>query len=512
MSRLFVGLYTAPDGQLLADITPRLRSLEWSANEHGDAELTATLNVPLGEQMSYYDPPRMLHVAVFYAGIPVWEGRLEDVYVRYPAPMQLRAFGYQRALSDLPYTALWSNEDITPWRPVVSTELNFCDPNLYLFDKYNRLRIGLTKNTVYLNNSAAGAWALLIPSLSSRSIVYVAYNYYYNLPSGWVYRLCAYNSSWGAQLVNNITTSGGTSGGSSSWTFGGRSIITLETFNASGSNYTNTADTGVYHAQVSSMRVMSVEPPCSAEKIAADIVTHVVSTNSAQLRNTTAFIESPGLDLYNEVYEDALPTNILNRLARLGDNQTPPRQWEWGVQDRALYFRPKGSAGRTWYVDVSTLDIQRSLSEMYNSAYAVYQAVGGQTLRTGSVSDTLSVERWGLTRHLAVPTRTTRATQAAVHRDAALADRKDPAPRGVVETDRVYDAAGNAWPVFFVRPGDTIIRRNLPPNLGELVDRIRSFRVSEMRYDAFANRGVIVPELPAQSLDVLIARQEAGIG
>ena len=83
-----------------------------------------------------------------------------------------------------------------------------------------------------------------------------------------------------------------------------------------------------------------------ADEIIEDLISHVTADNPDQLSDSTDLIESPGLDLLDEIYEDAYPADIANKLAALGDNQTPPRLWEVGVwENQTLHFRPKGSGG-----------------------------------------------------------------------------------------------------------------------------------------------------------------------
>lgn len=249
-----------------------------------------------------------------------------------------------------------------------------------------------------------------------------------------------------------------------------------------------------------------------ADEIVEDILDQVATLNSAQLSSSTALIQSPGLDLLDEVYEDAVIGDILTRLAGLGDNQATPRQWEVGVyEDRTLFFRPQGSASRAWYVDATDLSVVRTLEDLANSVYAVYQDPNGATLRTAITSDSVSVARYGVTRRAAISADTTSATQAGTERDAYLQDHKDPLPRATIRFDAVYDAAGARYPLWLVRSGDTMTIRNLPPNISTSVDRIRTFRITHTSYDAFADTLDVEPEAAPRTLEVMLARRGEGI-
>jgi hypothetical protein len=206
------------------------------------------------------------------------------------------------------------------------------------------------------------------------------------------------------------------------------------------------------------------------------------------------------------------PLDIVSSLAALGDNQSPPRQWEVGVLDqRLLYFRPSGDAAQTYYVDAEDLTIERTIDALVNRANAVYQDQNGRALRTAATSDSFSIGRYGLTRQDVVAARTTSSTQAGVQQAAFLADRKDPIPRSRIRFSRLYAASGAQVPLWWLRGGYTVIVRNLPPDLSASVDRIRVFRVNHTEYHATDNTIIADPESPILSLEWLLVRQAADI-
>jgi hypothetical protein len=163
-----------------------------------------------------------------------------------------------------------------------------------------------------------------------------------------------------------------------------------------------------------------------ADEIAKHLASVTNFANATQLSSTTALIQSPALDLLNESYEDQYPEDVLDYLTGLGDSAS--RTWEWGVyEDRLLYFRPRGSAGRTWYIDAPSLDIERTLDTLHNSVYAVYK-VNGVTVRGAVNGDSGSITRYGVTRQLALSVNTNSSIQAAAQRDAALSRPEEPDP------------------------------------------------------------------------------------
>lgn len=249
-----------------------------------------------------------------------------------------------------------------------------------------------------------------------------------------------------------------------------------------------------------------------ADEIAKDIVSQISTLNSTQLSSSTTLIQSPGVDLNDEIYEDQSPADVLIHLTGLGDNQTTPRQWEVGVWERrVLHFRPRGDAAKAWYVDVTDLGIARTLEDLSNSVYADYKDPNDRTLRTTNSTDSTSIARYGLTRRSNIVVDTTSNVQATVQVSAQLADHKDPLPRATVAFDAVYDAGGARWPLWLVRSGDTITIRNLPPTITTSVNRIQTFRISHTTYTPATRSLAVELEVPPPRLATLLARRAEGI-
>lgn len=245
-----------------------------------------------------------------------------------------------------------------------------------------------------------------------------------------------------------------------------------------------------------------------ADEIITDLLSHVVAENPEQLDSSTALIESPGVDLLDEAYEDEFPADIAVKLAGLGDSESPPRRWEVGVwNDRLLHFRPRSSAVRVWYVDADDLEVDSTMETLINSAYGVYQDVNNRTLRTAVADDTDSQARYGIVRRAAVSVNTTSAIQAGIYRDAVVADGAIIKPRSVLLPDHLMDKAGAPYPKRMVRAGDTIVIRNLPPTISQDVERISTFSVKERAFDWIGGGITVIPEEPPPSLDLIVARQ-----
>lgn len=88
--------YTIVDGVGAIGVT-------FGTNEHGFASFECFYPCSLSESFRIYDRPGLPHVEITAFGGTVWEGRLEDVAI-VNGGVRLKAFGYQRALSDTLYT------------------------------------------------------------------------------------------------------------------------------------------------------------------------------------------------------------------------------------------------------------------------------------------------------------------------------------------------------------------------------------------------------------------------
>lgn len=235
----------------------------------------------------------------------------------------------------------------------------------------------------------------------------------------------------------------------------------------------------------------------------------ISAINPTHLSSSTALIQSPGLDLTDQVLEDAYLNDVVNTLIGLGDTQTPPRRWEGVIyENRVFAYRPRGSAGRAWYVDASALQVQQTLNDLRNSMYAVYQFPSGGTRRTTTNANAQSVGQYGLTRRAALSTQTTLATLATYLRDTALNDQATPPPRIAVSFPAVYDSGGRRYPLTLVRAGDSLTIRNLPPTYG-LPTRVLTFYLARVEYHGGDQTLVVEPEQPLPRLDVQIAQLNA---
>lgn len=510
---IFFGVYTsANSGALIADYSARLTSLEFSSNEHGFASLAAVVPMGQAEAFRLYDRPGLPHVVVMGAGAVAWEGRLEDVAI-VEGGVRLTAFGYWRALSDAPVAALWSQAGVADWKPVDETLRAGRSPHMFSMDNNNRLFLGLSKSACYMDGADIGAWYASIPHHSVRQITYCSFNYVYDLPASWVFRANSFLTGFTSPSVIDITTSGGTGSGTFTWSLSTlKDLVSVEIFNSTGGSYLYSGESGSKYARVTNVRFTSSGSTIYANEIISALAASIQALNASQLNSSSALIDSPGLDLADQIIIDKYPADVVTRLAALGDNESTPTPWEAGVyEQQLLFFRPRGSAGRTWSVDVDELEVERTIDALFNAALAQYQLEDGSLRRTVRHSDVDSIARYGLTRLGVVQADTSSSALAATYRNTFLQDYKDPIPRIRFNLRQLYDATGALWPKWAVRSGDIVTIRNLPPTLSTAIDRIRTFRVAETMYHADTDVIEVTPESPTPKLETMLARRALGI-
>lgn len=503
---LVTHIYETPDKNSL--LYTLQHGFSFSSGERGFLSWQATLDVGPDEAQAIYNWPYVPHVEVVDGATSVvWEGRLEDIALE-GERVALGAYGYWRALKDVPYTALWSVAGSGEWREVTEEDNAAYTPSKFNLDNNNRLYISLKKNQDYGAGNAIGALTLAVPHNSDRTLIEISYSYDVTLPnSDWEFRVYAGTDAFGSLVEDRaIAGNGGSQTGTETITLTtGKERLVVEARNTSGT-YSNTDEDDTWYVKLTNVRVATQAPGILASDIAAALAVYVNGVNSGQLQDSAALIEATTPDLDNELYEDELPADILDRLAFL-------HNYETGVyEDRLLYFRERASAGLTWYVNArGILEAQRSLERIANSAYATYKGEG-RTLRTAVADDDFSQSRLGLVRRDYVKAGTTSQTEAETHRDAMLSDRADDYPRISIEIERLEDAAGGVWPLYHVRAGDTVVFRDLLPYALSPEGGLATFVVGETEYDADEpNRVSLLSREPVPTLAVLVAREKAGL-
>lgn len=511
-SRLFIAIYETPGGVMIADFQPIARGLRFGYNNHGASVASWSAPSGLFQAFNLYAKCLGRHVEISASGHGIWKGRVEDIKIT-SGGVEFTCYGYQRALSDIPYTGFLSSTRTDLWETAFATHFAAMAPDRFHLTTKDGLGIYLQRGDTYINTTNLGGLMFRIPDKATSGIYTASFDWSTNLPTGWSVQMQFFDAAYGiisSQLI--ATGNGAVQSGSISASTTNAAIAVFFAYNNSGANYVATGETGTQYARLTNIRLKGTNSAAlGANEIAGLMAINTAAANPSHFSSSLALIQGTGIDLRDEIWEDTYPAEILNYLAALGDSSSPPRVWEWGVtNDQVLYFRPRGS-GRSWCIDVAEIDVERTLDGLMNSVYATYAEPGGRALRTATSTDAISVARNGVTRRTAFRTSTTVNAQATTHRDAALADGSDPRPRSGIEVSAIFTTTGQRVHPWMARSGDTITIRNLPPTVSADVDRLRTFVLSELEFDADTGIAKLVPEDPTPSLDVITARYAANM-
>lgn len=492
-------LFDRPDGDLIADFGMATR-VEISDAEHGFESLLAFVPMTANEAARWYAMPGAPWVVLSAGWGVAWEGRVEDVAM-VDSGLEIGAFGGWRAFSDVPYTALWSKTTTAGWQIVTSNNLIQCAPERYEMDNNNRLFVALRLGESYANLGDVGALTTAAPHAGRKDIIHFSATYDIFLPTNWHFRLSHSNDDFsGATLNHTIIGTGSVLTGTISRTFiASDPRVLIQVINATGATYTMAAATGTYYVRLTDIRIKTTTATTiTADLIAADLVDFVHEINSDQVTASTALIEGAADDLYDEIYEDELPADILTALAAR-------TEWETGVwEGRRLHLRPRYSTARTWLVDAKELTMSRTVDTLRNEMYAIYRDANDRLKRT-AVAVSATSARDPFVRRGLVNLQTTSLSQAETVRDVRLGNASVVTPRIRFGVEQLYDETGaGPYPLWMARAGDLIVVRNVPPALGTAVDRLRTFRIKRKRYLVHGDRLEITPELELPDLAVMV--------
>lgn len=509
-SRLSMFVMDTNEETVLADLT-EARDVVFGTNEHGFAELRGRYPMSLHNAFTFYnqnDPP---HLVVTDGLQTVYEGRLEDIGIDNTG-LSFGAFGYWRAMSDLRISALFADSDLSNWFTLTPEEVAAVAPERFEIDKYNRLYIAPRKGESFSSAAAHGSYGYRIPDLSITQIERIVFNYAFHMSSPWKVKLSRCSADWTElSVVWTLTGNGSLQSGTAQAVNVTACDALRFTVYYDGTSTEYTGESGASYFRATNLIVSGFDDTVVyADDVIGSLVAAISARNPSQLSADVSQVMSPGLALSDARFEDVYPSDIVTRLASLGDDGTEPRPWMAAVwAGKRLQFSPRGEWSNHWYVDVTGLEIERSFQDVVNAAYGVYRENDRGNRRTAEAMAE-GTYRSAVTRLAAVDTDTTSATVATAHRDAYLADSGDARPRARVRTTGLFDAMGAQYPLYRARAGDYLTLRNLPPELGDL-DNLRTFRIGSTRYNAETDELEPEPEMAIPSLAVLVARREQGV-
>lgn len=482
--------------------TARVSGLKIGTGRHGFTSLGGVLPMGLEAAFDFYANWALADVRVTgNGGETVWRGRLEDISI-VPDGVQVGAFGYARALSDLLYTALWSVTGTAGWRPITADEIATVTNDRYELDNNNRLYAAIKQGETSGNDYRAEL-VYELPDGGSRDPVTISYSYELVTTTGtlWQIRVRGYDDAWSIVSTHTITSTSGSVSGSSSTTLSAGATKVAFMFYRPAASETYAGETGETFGKLTNVRIKTTSAATVlGSAIAAALAADVAAVNGTQLVADTARITTTAIDMQNEIYEDMRHADVLDRIA-------PPHSFWWGVWDDLRLFFGSPDSGRAFVVDVADLVLESSLDGVANRVYATYTEAAGRVLRTAVANDTASQGRLGLVRMNLTQAETTSESEAEDWRDALLTDSAAYALRAEVAFERLYTESGVQVPLYALRAGDQLTLRNLPPALGGAIDQIRTFRIGGTQFDNDAYVLAVEPDVPTPTLVTLIARR-----
>ena len=290
---LMLGLYSAPPsagGTLLLDCTSFCTDCTITTNAHGFEALNATVQQALAEAFRIYDQPGLPWLALVDGGQVVWEGRLEDptLYAGLVGSgLQMQALGAWRALTDVPYLALWSTAETTGYLETTAEMSSPYDQSeRWTRDSNNRLFVALTKGNTYTLNKAAGL-LMGIPNRSTRTIVGIQFALEVNLPTQQTFRCVSFAGDISGALTSgaveaSIVGTGGVASRAYHLILGTpRETCGVDVLCNTGHTYAG--ETGASYAKVTKVRVVTSS---------ANRINTTLTVNRAAGSNVTATVGS----------------------------------------------------------------------------------------------------------------------------------------------------------------------------------------------------------------------------
>jgi len=136
---LQIAIYTSPGGQLLANWSADAQDVRFSFGDHGPRHCSGFVPMDRADALRYADRPRTLHLQITDGARVIWAGRLENPAFR--NGLQFTAYGYWRALFDVPYTAMWVKTSVADWNALTNDQVAGYTADKYELDNNNRIYI-----------------------------------------------------------------------------------------------------------------------------------------------------------------------------------------------------------------------------------------------------------------------------------------------------------------------------------------------------------------------------------
>lgn len=194
---LDLAILTSPTGTRLDAPTSQATTVTASWNLQGAEQISAALPIPLTTAFPLADTPGTQHLQLNDGPVEIWGGRLENPTLTDDGTT-FEAYGYSRALADLPYVALWSTTELEMWRAVLRAENGGAEPGRFTFStEGGALYIAPNKGDTF-DATHTGYMAFRIPNGSSRQIIGLSVSYEVLFPAAaWEFRIIRGSAAFG---------------------------------------------------------------------------------------------------------------------------------------------------------------------------------------------------------------------------------------------------------------------------------------------------------------------------
>lgn len=281
-------LFTAPTGSPLLDATPFVESCQLSTNAHGTQAIDVELARNLYDAFRLYDAPGTLHIEVNDGAQILGASRLEDpgLHAGRMGAAKLNALGYQRALSDIPYTALWSDTSLGAWYAGASADVSDAYPDRFTISTEDQAYLQITpqKNSTQGNTPIVGRIMYRAPNSGSRSIIGIQFSWAVTAGSNWQVGLQSVASPSSVSTIWSQNLAAGALSGAVHATFTATSTLSFYIYyNAAPA--TVVGDTGDLYLRISNIRVVTattnrVNTTLTANRAAGTNVTATVGSTA----------------------------------------------------------------------------------------------------------------------------------------------------------------------------------------------------------------------------------------
>lgn len=488
---------------MLYDVTFEALQPEFSTNKYGFGYCKFSLNWTLEKAAQLFRLKSVAYVRLGTGNKSYFEGRLEDIEIG--NEIIVTAFGYYRAFTDLQVNDLWSTTQIDIWKPQPTTVTRPTSrPEAYTYDFDDKIKISLNKNVVSSGNQFGAAY-FFPPQNSTRLLDTIDFSYQYISPSISSAILAqkilddfnASASNPNPWIIQGISTN---LAGKTTITDMAASGITIGFSNSLIAGLLFVGETGSFYISYSGIRV-GTSPSISGGRLYADeilryTIDQVNNLNTNQLSSSFAGIQSPIYDLTDIWFTDKTGLDVVNELLSYPDtngNSYELKIWE----NQKVLFRPKTSPN-TWYIDISEIQLNRTLDKYYNQVNSRYNNTMGRNM-------IIRLATIGFhNRQTVLTLNTSDINIVTTAGNTLLSDYARKPPQSEISAMYVRDSNGSYQEAINIRSGDTIIIQNIPPVLFDAIDN--TFIVDETIADIQSGIVRIIPEKPIAQLETLLSK------